>query len=228
MDSDTALFQAKALHRIIAANIKLSDQKRVQSATTALAENLRCLLIDSTVAEHALLLVDAVSDSVRLVEEANARNLSGCQFIITHSTFLRKQARNIQLALDDTERLQAWAGDGDIKLHTMSAAFTATICEDIYDVHGDNSALIAAHGTELKDLVMLRPSYASQLLTQLRRRTDMYMDSHSAQEKLAMEIADLRTAEAARRQGLEGELAAERSAKALLQDQVCRTYVLRP
>ena len=75
---------------------------------------------------------------------------------------------------------------------------------------------------------MLRPSYASQLLTQLRRRTDMHMDSNSAQEKLAMEIADLRTAEAARRQGLEGELAAERSAKALLQDQVCRTYVLRP
>ena len=38
MDSDTALFQAKALHRIIATNIKLLDQKRVQSATTALAE----------------------------------------------------------------------------------------------------------------------------------------------------------------------------------------------
>ena len=73
---------------------------------------------------------------------------------------------------------------------------------------------------------MLRPSYASQLLTQLRRRTDMHIDSNSAQEKLAMEIADLRTAEAARRQGLECELATERSAKALLQDQVRRTYVL--
>ena len=48
-----------------------------------------------------------------------------------------------------------------LQLHTMSAAFTATICEDIYDVHGDNSALIAAHGTELKDVSV---SYVAKLL----------------------------------------------------------------
>ncbi|KAI0746677.1 hypothetical protein C8Q80DRAFT_1176666 [Daedaleopsis nitida] len=200
MDLDTALLQAKTLHRVLAGNAKLLQDKLDANAvciTNATTIGARMELLP----EQALLMKDIIEDRMTLL---NSPNHDSTTKLLVTPEILMKQAQKIQIAFDDMSRLQDCPSESEtsIDLQTASDDFIFGLLQDISDVIADNISVVTRSGNGEVTPSMSGYNIATRLAKMLQ--STMEAQSKENQEHKAKanesEVTELVTGEISRLQ----------------------------
>ncbi|TFK87201.1 hypothetical protein K466DRAFT_124648 [Polyporus arcularius HHB13444] len=171
MEPDTVYVQVRNVHRAIATNAKLLGRDDLRAKDASLYREL--------VLHPAAALEDAVADSVLL----HGRYGHLHEFAFMDPRFYGKQAKNVQLALDDNAQLQDMNDELEyvdekpqpLKLSTMSDTFITELVESLSHIVRDNASVVSDQRVDTRPLKTSQPQYQVRLVSSLQNLLDAHI-----------------------------------------------------